>query len=279
MFEHLVVPVDGSEESLAAVPIAVAMAEQVAGTVEVVTVVDPVHDDVAAESAKLSTTIEHLGARFAAGSVVPTTLVLAGDDVAETIVDHVTKRDGAMVLMSSHGRGRSAAVFGSTADQLLRRMFGPIIVIGPRAAQSKGHLDGDYIVPLDGSASADTVLPIVGAWMVEFHGTPWIVEVIDANTYVPDDSVETAMVSRHARQLRASTGRSVEVDVLRDDSPGRAIAATAHGHDASLIFIATHSRAGMSRLRSGSVTAGVIRHAECPVVVYRPPEVSADPDH
>lgn len=273
MFEHLVVPVDGSVESLAAVQVAVSMAEQVAGTVDVVTVVNPALSDVATELEVLSGDVATLNDRLNTSSITPATIVLEGDDVVGAIADHVTARDGSMVLMSSHGRGRSAAVFGSTVDQLLREMFGPIIVIGPRAAQSSGRLDGAYIVPLDGSSSADTVLPIVGPWSVEFNGTPWLVEVIEANALVPDDAVETAMVSDHARKLQAMTDRDVEFDVLHDDDPGRAIATTAQGHDASLIFIATHSRSGMARLRSGSVTANVIRHAACPVVVYRPPEI------
>lgn len=273
MFEHLVVPVDGSVESLAAVQVAVAMAEQVAGTVDVVTVVNPALRDVSTESEALFSDVATLDDHLTTSSITPSTIVLEGDDVVGAIADHVTARDGSMVLMSSHGRGRSAAVFGSTVDELLREMFGPIIVVGPKAAQSSGRLDGAYVVPLDGSSSADTVLPIVGPWSVEFNGTPWLVEVIDAKAFVRENAVETAMVSVHAGKLRAMIDRNVEFDVLRDDDPGRAIAASAQEHNASLIFIATHSRSGMARLRSGSVAANVIRHATCPVVVYRPPDV------
>lgn len=271
MFTNLVVPVDGSPESLAAVPIAVAMADQVDGAVEVVTVVDPARQSVALETTALTDAVAGLGDRLGTTRTEPSTIVLTSDDVAGAIVDHVTASDGSMVLMSSHGRGRSAAVFGSTTDQVLRRLFGPIIVIGPHAEHSNGWLGGTYIVPIDGSASADTVLPIAGAWAVEFHGTPWVIEVVGPDTCVPNDVSETAMVSRHAHDLRALTGRDVEFDVVRDYPFGEAIATAAAERDASLIFIATHSRLGRQRLRAGSVTADVIRHARCPVVVHRPP--------
>jgi nucleotide-binding universal stress UspA family protein len=45
-----------------------------------------------------------------------------------------------------------------------------------------------------------------------------------------------------------------------------------------LIFLATHGRTGFERLRSGSVAAAVVHQARCPVVMFRPPELSAPRD-
>jgi nucleotide-binding universal stress UspA family protein len=42
---------------------------------------------------------------------------------------------------------------------------------------------------------------------------------------------------------------------------------------ASLLFLTTHGRSGLDRLRLGSVAAEIVRHAACPVVMHRPPEL------
>jgi nucleotide-binding universal stress UspA family protein len=63
--------------------------------------------------------------------------------------------------------------------------------------------------------------------------------------------------------------------MLHSDHPAREIVRFASESDASLIFMATHGRTGFERLRSGSIAAGVVHHAHCPVVMFRPPELAA----
>jgi nucleotide-binding universal stress UspA family protein len=60
---------------------------------------------------------------------------------------------------------------------------------------------------------------------------------------------------------------------LHDDNPANAIVDFATRSDAALIFASTHGRTAMARLRLGSVAANVVRHATCPVVLYRPPHL------
>lgn len=274
MFQHLIVPVDGSPASLDAVRVASRMASAVDGRFDAVTVVHGSGDRHAAESA-LSLGID----RIRPLPLEPLQCVVAGDSIAPVIARLVESTPGAAVLMSSHGHGRSAAVLGSNTDELLREIFGPVIVIGPHCdIEHAGSLAGMYIVPLDGSPTADTVLPIVAAWSVEFGGTPWLVDVIDDDAGVQGvDVVESAYVSRRAADVRHRIDRPVEYETLHGSHPARAIVDYAANEGASLIFLATHGRTGLSRLRSGSVAAEVVRRAHCPVVLFRPPELAAAP--
>jgi nucleotide-binding universal stress UspA family protein len=244
------------------------MAPAVAGSFEVITVVDRLADVALARDA--------LDRDLAALTGVPDEIerhVLAGDTVAQVIARRVDEAPGSMVLMSSNGHGRSAAVLGSTCDAVLREMFGPVIVIGPNVGNSAGRLDGAYVVPLDGSKLADGVLPIVAAWTAEFHGTPWVIEVgKEQPTYI-GDVVDSSFVSSRAQELRRKIDRPVEFEVLHSSHTGHSIADFAGEMNASLIFLATHGRTGLARVRSGSVAAEVVRHALCPVVLFRPPEL------
>ena len=269
MFENLVVPVDLSHASIDAVAVAARMAAQVGGRVEAITVVDRLADVTLARS-DLAYGIDRLGPQ----PVEVHQLVHASRSVVGAITRHVEHNAGSMVLMSSHGHGRSAGVLGSTVDELLRAMFGPVIVVGPHAAECPGDLGGAYVVPLDGSPRADGVIPIVGAWATEFKGTPWLVEVIDDAVYPTErDIVESSYVSVRARDLTHRISRDVQFEVLHGRHPGNAIVDFAGGQDASLIFMATHGRTGLERLAAGSVAADVIRHARVPVVLFRPPDV------
>ena len=106
----------------------------------------------------------------------------------------------------------------------------------------------------------------------ESSAEPWLVEVVEP-LLSGGDVIESAYADRCARQLTADTGRDFEFDVLHDDHPAQAITGFADRTGATLIMLSTHGRTGLSRLRMGSVAADVVRHATCPVVLYRPPHL------
>lgn len=270
MFQQLVVPVDGSAVSWHAVPVAARMAAAVDGKLEIVTVVDRLADITAAQRS-LHEGIEQLGAL----AVEPMCQVLASDSVAVAISDHLDTLTGGMVVMSSHGHGRSAAVLGSVTDELLRRTYGPIIVVGPHTSPTAGALDGAYVVPLDGSPRSEAILPIAGAWTVEFGGTPWVIEVLDTIGAPTGDVFESAYVGRAAHDMQSLIGHEVEFETLHGERPSRVIVDFADRLGASLLFLTTHGRSGLDRLRLGSVAAEIVRHATCPVVLHRPPQLPA----
>ena len=90
------------------------------------------------------------------------------------------------------------------------------------------------------------------------------------------DIVESSFVSHRASELSRRIGREVEFEALHGSHPARSIVDFAKSEHASLIFMATHGRTGFERARLGSVAADVVRHAHCPVVMFRPPELVAD---
>lgn len=270
MFQHLVVPIDGSTASWSAVPVAARLADAVAGSVTVVTVVNGL-EDVASARRELEKGVE----QFDDLAVAPCVDVLANDSVASAIATVVEETPGAMVVMSSHGHGRSAAVLGSVADDLLRRTFGPIMVIGPDVAPGVGSVEGTSLVPVDGSDTGESIIPIVEGWVAEFGGVPWVVEVVDPAVRVSPDVMESAYPARLAQRMAKTLNHPIEYDVLHDDDPATGIVSYAERIDASLIFVSTHGRSGLARLRMGSVASRIVHHAPCPVVLYRPPHLVA----
>ena len=268
MFQHLIVPIDGSATSWAVVPIAARMAAAVDGSLTVVTVVDRI-GDVGPASNELDAELDQLGPLV----VDVDTEVLANDSVAEALARRLDGVPGSTVVMSSHGHGRSAAVVGSTVDDLLRLTYGPVVVVGPHVSPTAGVLDGAYVVPLDGAHASEGILSIVESWSIEFGAVPWLVEVLSPGFHASADVLESAYTARLARAMHKDTGREVEYEVLHGDKPARAIIDFADRMSASFVFAATHGRTGLARLRMGSVAADIVRHAACPVVLFRPPHI------
>ena len=118
MLRHFVVPVDGSRASFDALPVAIRFAKEVDGQVTVIGVYDV--DDVSLVRHAVEDEIARLGK-----PVESCRFVLTNEHPADVIVDIVSSTPHALVVMSSQGRGRSAAVLGSTTDKVLRCDQGP----------------------------------------------------------------------------------------------------------------------------------------------------------
>jgi nucleotide-binding universal stress UspA family protein len=59
--------------------------------------------------------------------------------------------------------------------------------------------------------------------------------------------------------------------------PVKKIVGVAAAENVSMIVLSTHGRTGVARVLMGSIAEGVVRHANCPVIVFKqpvPPETS-----
>lgn len=275
MFQRIIVPIDGSQRSWSAARVGSLVAEATDAELELVTVVFAAGQANAASS-DLRQGVE----RMSPLAVQPFTTALVArpgsdDGVGSVIARHAESVSGSMVVMSSTGRGRSAAVLGSVADDVLRAMFGPIIVVGPHVFEP-GSFSGDIVVPVDGSEFSETSLPLAASWGIALGATPWIVEVLTDAVPLSSDVLESSYAARLARDLRVQTHHDVEFEVLHGPSASHAIADYAKQNKARLIVMSTHGRSGIRRLTLGSTAASVVHDAICPVVLHRPPRFALD---
>jgi nucleotide-binding universal stress UspA family protein len=272
VFNRIIVPTDGSDYSWRAVAVGEAFARQCDAELELFEVVNGAADVKRAEQLTRE--------RLAHAPLSVTTFVRASvmqRSVGFTIADHVASINGAMTVMSTFGRGRTEAILGSVAVDILREMYGPVVTVGPKARTDRTDHRGELIVPVDGSDFAETALPLAAAWGIGMGARPWVVEVLDPDQERVQDVVESSYAARLARDLAGQSHHEVQYEVLHHKHPGVAIGQFAESIGASLIVASTHGRTGLSRLTLGSVAMEIVRHAPCPVVVNRPP-VIASPD-
>lgn len=141
------------------------------------------------------------------------------------------------------------------------------------------------LVPLDGSALAEQVLPHVHALAanegttkitllravppifttsVDYSGM--LATTTEAITQMEQEALD--YLQHIARQFQ-SEGYEVHTEISALP-PAEAIIEYAENHNVDLIVIATHGRSGLSRWVFGSVTQKVVQVAPTPVLVIRP---------
>lgn len=145
MFQHILVPLDGSRLAEAALPPALQLASKFDGKITLVRVAQPPHlvlangggayadllidlreqaDEEAEEYLRA-----HQGSLRQQGYRIDIR-VAAGEPVAEIILEIGDGIDADTIVMSTHGRGGlSRWVYGSVADKVLRHARVPVLLI------------------------------------------------------------------------------------------------------------------------------------------------------
>lgn len=269
---HLVVPIDGSPESWHAFDVAMTLARRCAADVRLVSVVfDP------AEVRTAEQRLDDELTRRPTGSVdISFEVRLTHRSVASEIDAFMATITHAVIVMSSLGRGRSAAILGSVAHDLLTRTAGPIVIVGPGVTLDERH--GPIVVSVDGSPASEAALPVASSWARVLRTSVRIVTVSAARLsgMYSDDVVESGYLARLASQLRRGHDHDVDFDVLHRTRPGRAVVEDAERTGAMLIVASSYGRGGAARVVLGSTAAEFVRRATCPVVVLRPSPTADD---
>ncbi len=273
MFTRIIVPTDGSDYSWRAVEVGEAFARQCDAGLELLEVVSYAADVKRAEAI----TRERLSEAPLSVPVAVCARVLQRS-VGCTIADHVANIGGGLIVMSTFGRGRSEAILGSVALDVLRAMDGPVVAVGPKANKARADHRGELIVPVDGSAFSETVLPLAAALGTELEARPWVVEVLDPDQARIEDAVESSHAARLARDLTRQTHHDAQFEVLHGTHPGQRDRGVRREHR-RIADRCQHARSnrpgpaggsGASRWRS-CVTL------RCPVVLRRPPTLVRQP--
>lgn len=271
MYQTIIVPLDGSPTSEAAIPVAARLARGAGATLELVRVHRPTRADLD-QHVVWSEVVRNLQRKYFAslaqryeptvGRHVVTTLLEA--PVVSALCEHASGRPAPLVVMTMRGRtGFRRAVLGSVSDGLIRHGSAPVLVLRQRRRDGRQltwkRPDGAFhtiAVPLDGTAVAEEAFP-----------TP------DESSLIGDDLV-SGYLERVTDRIIAEGGQlAITTETELSDHPAAAIADCARQHDADLIVMATHGRGG-SRLIHGSVADGMLRTGPDAILFVRPVDAS-----
>jgi nucleotide-binding universal stress UspA family protein len=277
----VVVGVDGSDASLAAVDLAVRMAVERHRPLRVVHAfvwssldLPPegrLHDEAERVVRQAEAYAHGLDPQVRVASEV----VVGG--AAEVLIQQ--SREAAMVVLGDRGRGGfGSLLLGSVAVQVTAHAVGPVAV-----ARGEPRRDGPVVVGVDGSpvsaaaiafaadeaALRKTNLVAVHAWAQPVSTGPG-----DMLPLVYDPDLLAAEEARVLAESVAGLGANhPDVPVERELVEDRASAALIErSRRAQLVVVGSRGHGGFTGLLLGSVSHALLHHADCPVVVVRPME-------
>lgn len=260
----LLVPLDGSTVSEAALPFAEALALRIGAAVALIRAV---HTQSATAISEAENYLERFAERFANRGVT-TECGVAFGSAADWIIEEINLRKGDMVVMATHDRsGPDRWVHGSVAEAVISRASVPVVVV--RASGRAGVVerfeqpDPVLLVPLDGSELAEAAVPVAMGLAADLGGSLALISV------VPHAGQE-----EEAESYLGQVGNDlVCARVVRQGDPTIEIAAEAAERGATAVVMATHGRAGAMRALLGSVAGQVVHTSQVPVVLVRPATV------
>ena len=297
MYSRIIVPLDGSEQAGRALPHAEALASRLGASLTILRAtlspsmlvsaeIDPAplierdRLDAGEYTVALEERLRYRGLSVA-------TEIPPGP-AAAAIIEEARQVGATLIVMTTHGRsGLGRAVYGSVADEVLRKAPCPLLLVPLRGDDPGDTADGitplvpayaHVLVALDGSKLAEQVLPHVEA-LAEGFGS--VVTVLRASSrpstmltaveqvrLLELDRRETAAyLSAVAERLQAH-GVGVATANPVGPAPAEILEATRQ-IGADLIAMTTRGWGRLGRLVLGSVAEAVLRDATCPILLVR----------
>ena len=206
---------------------------------------------------------------------------------APSLAKYVTEVGVDLVVMTTHGRGGlERAWVGSVADQLVRTLEIPMLLIRPAEGGTSMTGAKRLLVPLDGSRRAEAILPaamalaaVTGTEIALLQAVAPVSVMTDPPTSYPmgiDEEITKLerqqaqdYLDSLAEQLTAAGTRSSGAAVL-GGTAFDTIRAVADEPGTGVIAITTHGRGGVRRMVLGSIADKLVRSGNVPVLVTRP---------
>jgi nucleotide-binding universal stress UspA family protein len=311
MYRSILVPLDGSSFGEQALPLAVSVARRAGAVLQLVHVHAPViaivEEGLASVDQRLDRAAKarsqaYLDQVVKRTSGVPVFGKVVEGPIADGLQAHAAATDAALVVMTTHGRGGLArAWLGSVADDLIRRLTVPILLVRPQETTPEPAHEAivqHVLIPLDGSEVAEQVLEpavalgalmdveytlvrvipplVVGSHPLHVGPAPGVeYKVVKELRTLHEEEQRTAakyleeIAGRLAERQQGGRPLRVQTRIVTDDQPALAILAEAKALPDGLIAVETHGRSGMARLLLGSVADKVVRGSTLPVLVHR----------
>jgi nucleotide-binding universal stress UspA family protein len=306
MIRSILVPLDGSTFGEHALPMAVSLARRADALLHLAHVHQVVPPATIAGVAVMDSLDLHLRQDEQAyladvarrltdlGPVRLKTELLDGE-VEPAIQAQAARVEADLVVMSTHGRGALGRFWlGSVADELVRDLPRPVLVVRPHEGKPDLHREPDLsniLLPLDGTLHAEKIIEPALELGKLFDSSFILVRVVKPalrTSYLPEGSFvqaslleEVQVLQKHLRD-EAQTyldgmaarlkerGVRVQTRVVTDEQAAVGILLEAQIRQAGLIAMETHGRGSLSRMFLGSVTDKVVRGGVVPVLLNRP---------
>lgn len=297
MFEHILVPLDGSALAECVLPHTVAMSQALGGRVTLLRVAEsggaptPIVDAFGWHiyKAEASAYLENISARLQRESGLEAQTVVQEGRAAESILKFAAAENVDLIILSSHGRsGLSRWNISSVVQKIVWQAYLPVMIVRAYQATPAELSSLRYrklMVPLDGSLRAEYVLPLAVS-LARFHQAELVLTHVVARptlSCVPTPEAEDVMLAEQlternrlsaARYLEEHCARlSADVQVKSRLVISGDVATTLHEiveeEGIDLVILCAHGHSARTRWPYGNIVASFITYGTTPLLIVQ----------
>jgi nucleotide-binding universal stress UspA family protein len=198
--------------------------------------------------------------------------VSTGRSAGPAVIRMSRRTPDSVVVMATHGRsGLAATVLGSVADEILRDLDEPMVIVGPKF-EERGEPER-IVVCWDGSLLSASVVPTVASWASALRLPVQLVHVRGAGDPPLDGDATSAdrTLVDQVKGALAICGRPVEVTEIRADDPACGVLDVLDAlRGGALVALATKGRGGLLSSSLGRVSSRIVQGSPHPLLVSHP---------
>lgn len=292
----ILVPLDGSPTAEAVLPVAITLARALPAAISLLHVIERdaprrVHGEQhLTDKTEAETYLAGVARRLETEGVNVTwhVHVVPVGNVPLSIAAHAAEEGSSLILLSTHPpRDPRSWLTGAVAQGVIRHAAPPVLLLRADPRQGIQFAPQEVRVTLDTGRQGEVALP-PALRLARALGIPVrLLMVVPTVETIPGDQAAAARLipsgAAAALDLEeaaardylgglasriAAAGVPVELEVARGD-PAQAVAAIARARP-GITALATHGRAGLNALWTGSVGSRVIARAEGPFLLVHP---------
>lgn len=299
MFEHMLVPLDGSTLAERVLPHVAAWARIDGSRITVARVLEPPTlagrtrpvDTLEWQLARVEAEdyLARVRDRLARHDVASETRVFEGGP-AGNLIGFAHERGVDLIVLASHGySGLSGWNLGSVGHKLMLHARVHLLLVRAFASATEGDAAAQYervLVPLDGSQRAECALPSA-LRIADAHGATVILAHVAVpprcccQLPLPGDEAEVVrrfdeLNRRYAERYLASlaaegahAGRDLRARVVEADDQAAALHELIDGEGVDLVILSAHGATGSTRWPYGSTALNLLAYGTTPLLVVQ----------
>jgi nucleotide-binding universal stress UspA family protein len=282
VFHSILVPLDGSAEAAAALPVARTLGSITGSTIHLLRISPR---DSAIEATQAALYLDLRAQELSEAGLSVDRIVVIGEPASE-IVKLARAREVDLIVMATHARGsQSIAALTSVARRVLSESPSPVLLVGPGGSDVQRIQK--VLVPVDGSPGGSLALA-AGIWLCRRTGASIVLldvvvpvpvdpfaalPALSLGAYVDPEWEELARVAARG-YVDSVVRRLTDVGVVAEARVATGQVATeiircANVVEADLVVMSTHSIAWPGQAYLGSVADGVVAGSSRPVLLLR----------
>jgi nucleotide-binding universal stress UspA family protein len=301
MFNHILVPLDGSSLAECVLPHTVAIAQAFKAQSTLLRVlerstttgrlksVDPLEWQMV--KAELNAYLNGVTARLQEVGIEAENTLLEGQ-AAERVVQFAQSHDVKLIILSSHGRsGLSGWNVSGVVQKIILRAYIPTMIVRayrPTLKELTGLRYRRLLVPLDCSQRAESVLPIA-ATLARHHESQLVLAHIVPKPEMPRrappsrEDIDLANklternrqeATRYLKQLKSRLSLDARNVLIVSDNVAASLHELVEREEIDLVLLSAHGYSGGAKWPYGSVTISFIAYGTTPLLILQdlPPD-------